>query len=202
MVSMYGSGERGVGRGYGKPHYRSGRLGVGGAPTASTKPTARGTRVCSIEPITGQAARGRGTGGRSPSEAGRKSGEQEKGVREVERVETGREWELEEATRDWSGWSVHLGVGSEGLDEDMGDGAVDPNATVSEEHPPTRPNLFPDEDLAQRGPTGDQSFARPLGTRTISMDEKTEDRRRRLEKWREWEPGGTTGEQLGQPKEP
>jgi hypothetical protein len=48
----------------------------------------------------------------------------------------------------------------------------------------------------------DQPFASPLGTRTTSKDEKTEDKRRRFEKWREWEPGKTTEEQLEQPKEP
>jgi hypothetical protein len=45
-----------------------------------------------------------------------------------------------------------------------------------------------------------QSIAGRLGTRTTSKDEKAEDRRRRFEKWREWEPGETTREQLGQPK--
>jgi hypothetical protein len=158
----------------------------------------------------------------------------EKAENRRKEFEKWREWEPGGTTGEQlgrlkgPGRSVCVGAGSKGLDEDMGDGAADPNATESEEHPPTRPNLFPDEDLAQRGPTGgqpfagdqpfvsrhgthaisgehlvrcrsagDQFFASPLGTRTASKDEKTEDRRRRFEKWREWEPGGTTGEQLG-----
>jgi hypothetical protein len=70
-----------------------------------------------------------------------------------------------------SGWSVCMGAGSEGLDEDMGDAAADPNATESEEQPPTRPTLFLDEDSVQRGPTGGHSFSGPLGGHTISDED-------------------------------
>jgi hypothetical protein len=77
----------------------------------------------------------------------------EKAENRRKEFEKWREWKLGEATRDWSGWSVRLGVESEGLDEGMGDSAADPNATESEEHPPTRPNLLLDEDLTQRGLT-------------------------------------------------
>jgi hypothetical protein len=51
------------------------------------------------------------------------------------------------------------------------DGATDLDAMESEEHPPTRPNLFPDEDLAQRGPTGVRSFSGQVGGHIISDED-------------------------------
>jgi hypothetical protein len=80
------------------------------------------------------------------AEGGARTRKDKKAENRRKRFAKWREWELGEATRDWSGWSVRLGAGSEGLDEDMGDGATDPDATESEEHPPTpRPDPLPNE---------------------------------------------------------
>jgi hypothetical protein len=84
-------------------------------------------------------------------EGGARAKKDEKVENRRKEFEKWREWEPGGTTGEQlgllkgPGWSVCVGAGSEGLDEDMGDGATDPDDSESEEHPPLRPNLLPEE---------------------------------------------------------